>query len=418
MGDREIVEAIAAGDLGGLADACGKYAEALFGYCCWMLGEREDAADAVQDTFVIAASRLRGLSDPRRLRPWLYAVARNECLRRLGAVEPGLDLDEVEDLADPADDHGDSAGLRLLIRTALGGLNAGEREVIELGLEHDLHGADLAAVLGVPRNQAHAMASRAHGQLEEALGTLHVARTGRRACPELDLLLDGWDGQPAVLTRKRVSRHVDQCHVCADRRHGALQPAALYGMASLGTLPHGLSEEVLRLCSDSSPETLEYRRDVTYQAGPFRPNGFPEPVRPRRPALSGIAAVAAIVIAIAATGIITVLALGVSHTPRHADAARSSSPAGASGTASTGPASGPSPGLTPATSAAAVTGAPPAAPSPSPSPSPSTASAKPSPSPSSSAPASVRPTPPSSTSSPMPTPTFTIPFTPTAAVHQ
>ncbi len=417
MDDREIAEAIAAGDLDGLADAYGKHAESLFGYCCWMLGDQEDAADAVQDTFVIAAGRLRGLSDPRKLRPWLYAVARNECLRRLGPAEPGLDPGQVEDLADQADDHGDSAeraGLRLLIRTALDELNAGEREVIELGLRHDLHGADLAAVLGVPRNQAHALASRAHGQLEKALGALLVARTGRRACPELDQLLDGWDGQLTVLTRKRVSRHIDQCGVCADRRHGALEPAALYGMAAPAALPPGLDEEVLRLCSDSSPETLEYRQDVTYQAGPFRPNGFPEPVRPRRLALSGIAAVAAIVIAIAATGIITALALGVSHAPRPADAARPSSPAGASGTAAAGPASGPSPGLAPATSAAAVTSAPPAA-SP---PSPSTASAKPSPSPSSSAAASARPTPPSSTSSPTPRPTFTIPVTPTAAVQR
>ena len=52
-----------------------------------MLSEPEDAADAVQDTFVIAAARLGGLRDPRKLRPWLYAVARNECHRRLRATE-------------------------------------------------------------------------------------------------------------------------------------------------------------------------------------------------------------------------------------------------------------------------------------------------------------------------------------------
>ena len=46
-----------------------------------MLGHPADAADTVQDTFVIAASRLAGLGEPERLRAWLYAVARNECLR-------------------------------------------------------------------------------------------------------------------------------------------------------------------------------------------------------------------------------------------------------------------------------------------------------------------------------------------------
>src|SRR6266852_6482744 len=89
MRDREIVAAIAAGDPAGLAGAYDKYAESLYGYCGWMLGEPDRAADAVQDTFVIAAASLGGLRDPGRLRPWLYAVARNQCHRRLRAGEAG-----------------------------------------------------------------------------------------------------------------------------------------------------------------------------------------------------------------------------------------------------------------------------------------------------------------------------------------
>ncbi len=223
MDDREIVRAIATGDPAGLAEAYDKYAESLHGYCHMMLSEPEDATDAVQDTFVIATARLGGLRDPRKLRPWLYAVARNECHRWLRATE--ADLDEAGDPARQAgpsadaDESSERAELRRLVRAALDGLNPGEREVIELGLRHDLHGADLAAVLGVPRNQAHALSSRARGQLEKALGTLLVARTGRRACRELDLLLDGWDGRLTGLTRMRVSRHIGQCDVCTDRKH-------------------------------------------------------------------------------------------------------------------------------------------------------------------------------------------------------
>src|SRR5206468_5447485 len=91
MKDREIVAAIAAGDPAGLAGAYDKYAESVHGYCGWMLSEPDRAADAVRDTFVIAAANLGGLCDPGRLRPWLYAVARNQCHRRLHAGEAGLD---------------------------------------------------------------------------------------------------------------------------------------------------------------------------------------------------------------------------------------------------------------------------------------------------------------------------------------
>ena len=420
MDDREIVTAIAAGDLAGLAEAYDKYAESLYGYCYVMLSDREDAADSIQDTFVIAATGLGDLQDPRKLRPWLYAVARNECHLRLGATD--IDLDEARDLAGPppgADDTAEQAELRQLVRAVLDGLNPDEREVIELGLRHDLNGADLAAVLGVPRNQAHALASRARGQLEKALGALLVARTGRRACPELDLLLVDWDGRLTALTRKRISRHIDQCDVCTDRKHGALRPAALYGLAPLAALPPELREEVLGLCADVQPLSLSYRRDVVERAGPFRPNGFPEPVRPPRHrrllALSGVAAAAGVLIAIVATGVITVLALGGSGTPRPADAARSGNSPGsatASATASPGSASPVSPTLSPATGAAAVTSAPPPAAAPSTSPT----KAKPSPSATSSAPPSptLSPTPrpptPTSTASPTPRPTATPPL--------
>ena len=434
MDDREIVAAIVAGDLASLAEAYDEYAEFLYGYCYLMLGEPEDAADAIQDTFVIAAARLGGLSDPRKLRPWLYAVARNECHLRLPAAEAGLD--EADDLAGPvgpsadadadadydsdydSDDSPERAELRRLVRVALGGLSTGEREVIELDLRHDLHGADLAAVLGVSRNQAHALASHARGQLEKALGALLVARTGRRACPELDMLLEDWDGRLTGLTRKRVSRHIDQCDVCTDRKHDALRPATLYGMAPLAAPPPGLREEVLGLCGDVRPLSLEYRRDVMQRAGPFRPNGFPEPIRPpgqRWLALSGVAAAVGVLIAIVATGIITVLALGGSHTPQPADVARSghgnpSGSAASSVTTSPGSSGATSPpSLSPVTSAPAVISTPPPATLPSVSASPTTA--KPSPSATSSAPPSATPTPrrptptPTSTATPTPLPT-------------
>ena len=413
MDDREIVRAIATGDPAGLAEAYDKYAESLHGYCHMMLNEPEDAADAVQDTFVIAAARLGGLRDPRKLRPWLYAVARNECHRCLRATAAGLD--EAGDPARPArpagpagpsadaDESSERAELRRLVRAALDGLNPGEREVIELGLRHDLHGADLAAVLGVPRNQAHALASRARGQLEKALGTLLVARTGRRACRELDLLLDGWDGRLTGLTRMRVRRHIGQCDVCTDRKHGTLRPAALYGMAPMAALPGVLREEVLGLCADVGPLAQSYRQDVLQRAGEFRPNGFPQAIRPPRQrllVLSGVAAAAGILIAVVATGIVTVLALGGSHTPRPASAARSGNPqasAVASVTASPGSAGAASPSLSPTASAPAITIVPPAAAVPSASPT----KAKPSRSATSSVPPSPTPTP----RRPTPTPT-------------
>jgi RNA polymerase sigma factor (sigma-70 family) len=432
MDDREAVASIAAGDLAGLADAYDRYAESAYGYCHWMLHEPAEADEALLDTFVIAAGRMGGLRDPRKLRPWLYAVARNECHRRLRGTQVGLD--EAADVADPAADHGPQAergAVRRLVRAALSGLNPGEREALELDLRHDLHGADLAAVLGVSRHHAHALASHARGQLEKSLGAMLVTRTGRRACPNLAMMLSTWDGRLTVFARKRISRHIDQCETCDDRRRDTLRPATLIGMAPLAALPLALRHETLRLCADDSDEAVDYRRAVTLAADPFGPNGFPAAIRQRRGrliTLARIAGAAGVLTAVVSTGIITALALGGSHAPHPHAAAQASGGSGtASATGSSGaPATPGAPGSSGAPGASAGAGPPASAsqaattpvttaqPS-SAVPSTSSVQAKPSPSHTTRTSASATPTPTPSTSAPTPTPTPTLTVSPTAS---
>src|ERR1700679_3946390 len=100
MRDSEVVVSIVAGDSLGLAAAYDRYADPLYQYCRTLLSEPADAADAVQDTFVIAMSRLDGLRAPDRLRAWLYVVARNEALRILRSKKGTPALDEAPDVTD------------------------------------------------------------------------------------------------------------------------------------------------------------------------------------------------------------------------------------------------------------------------------------------------------------------------------
>ena len=101
MQDRELVAAIVNGDPEGLAEAYDRYAAPLYAYCRSMLPDPHpagEAADAVADTFTIATAKLEVLRDPDQLGSWLHAVARNECLRRLGPAglaSEGAALPEV-----------------------------------------------------------------------------------------------------------------------------------------------------------------------------------------------------------------------------------------------------------------------------------------------------------------------------------
>jgi RNA polymerase sigma factor (sigma-70 family) len=360
MRDSEVVAAIVAGDPEGLAEAYDRYASPLYTYCRSLLREPADAADAVQDTFVIAASRLAGLRDRNRLRPWLYAVARNECHRRLRARanQATAALDEMPDVTDiSADVSGEAEReeLRTLLRAAVRGLNTGEQDLIELQLRQGLDVTEIAAMLGVSRNHAHALLSRARDQLEISLGALLVARSGRQDCTALDTMLKDWDGQLTVLMRKRVNRHIENCPTCAERKKRELTPALLAGLAPLAALstaglPPGLREHVLRLAGSDTPDAAAHRASVAQRTEPFGHHGFPKPLDPpKSPWLrnrSGQAAAAVAAAAVVAALTLLAVALAASGPGHHGSGSAALGLVSGSGTsiAAAGPPSGRSSG--------------------------------------------------------------------------
>jgi RNA polymerase sigma factor (sigma-70 family) len=304
--DRDVVAAITARDPTGIAKAYDRYAAALYDYSHWILHDSAAAARALKEIFVIAAATLSDLPEPSKLRPWLFALARNESRRRVGLTSaigdresdavgwPAAAADDLSDAtvefravgwpAAAADDLSDAtvqfqvisplaepitpfrvislptygpghandqaqAELECLIYSILAGLELREREVIELSFRHDLDDHDLAIALGVSQGRAHDLASRAQGRLEEALGVLHITLTGREACPILGGLLADWDGQLTERTRDLVVWHIGQCRTCAYHGWGAMRSAAFFRLLPLAPLPQELREQVLSLCT-------------------------------------------------------------------------------------------------------------------------------------------------------------------------
>jgi len=117
-----------------------------------MLRDRDAAADCVQDVFCAAADRLHQLRDADKLRPWLYAIARNECLRVIRARGRERVVDEMPEV-ESADAGPETMAARSelasLVAEAAGGLSDRDREVLELAYRHGLDGPELAEALGV-----------------------------------------------------------------------------------------------------------------------------------------------------------------------------------------------------------------------------------------------------------------------------
>jgi hypothetical protein len=136
-----------------------------------------------------------------------------------------------------------------LVAQAEGGLSDRDREVLNLAYRHGLTGSELAQALDVSNDSAKKMVQRLRDTVERSLGALLVVRqanSGYNNCPELAVIVAGWDGQFTILLRKRISRHIESCPDCDYERSRLVNPRALLGASPvLIPAPHWLRENTL-----------------------------------------------------------------------------------------------------------------------------------------------------------------------------
>jgi RNA polymerase sigma-70 factor, ECF subfamily len=156
----------------------------VFGLCYRMLGQRQDAEDAAQETFVRVLKNLHRWDPARDFEPWLLAIAGNRCRTAL-AVRRRRPASEsvVELLADDAPDDHAARQLSEEVHRALAELRAEYRQAFLLFHEQELSYAEIAASLDVPLGTIKTWVHRARKELIEALRLRGAIPTERQAVP-------------------------------------------------------------------------------------------------------------------------------------------------------------------------------------------------------------------------------------------
>ncbi len=277
--DEELVATAVRGDPAGFAAIYDRYADRIHDYARSVLRNDADAADVTQDTFLAASQRLGQLRDPSKLRPWLYAIARSFAFRIIKSrqrVEVSDDVDEVVEMTGPEG----AIDARELVWAATAGLEASDRDILDLHLRQGLDGQDLAEALGVTPNAANVALHRVRERMEQSVGAVLLARTSAGECGELDrLVADGL----SPLVRKRVARHVASCEICSERQSTMTSPTALFAATPLALAPVALREQVLGQVGTPAA-------DAAADALPWQPDGFPDSSGIRPPVDGGAGA--------------------------------------------------------------------------------------------------------------------------------
>ena len=168
--------------------------DAAYSLAFWLMRDRADAEDVVQDAYVRA---LRGFDGFRgdAMRPWLLAIVRNVAWRALAVrrratnnvipieaayTRAGEDEPEPMTIASnepSAETRLIEAGDRSLLTRALDALTPQFREALVLREIEEMSYAEIATVLGVPQGTVMSRRSRARAELRQRFN--EIARGAR-----------------------------------------------------------------------------------------------------------------------------------------------------------------------------------------------------------------------------------------------
>ncbi|MBO0869967.1 MAG: RNA polymerase sigma factor SigM [Micromonosporaceae bacterium] len=168
--DAALLRAHVHGNTEAFGELVRRHRDRLWAVALRTLGDREEAADALQDALISAfrsADRFRGDA---AVTTWLHRIVVNACLDRIRRrqARPAVPLADTEPGAVPAVDS-DTA---LDVRAALSRLPAEQRIAVVLVDVQGYSVAEAAAVLQVPEGTVKSRCARGRARLAALLGYL------------------------------------------------------------------------------------------------------------------------------------------------------------------------------------------------------------------------------------------------------
>ena len=292
LSDAAIARRAAGGNQRAFAAIFERYHQDLFRYCAAILGNAEDAHDAVQNTMLKVLRALPGEERELKLKPWLYRVAHNEAIDMIRARRDAVPID-AELLASgdgPAETVEARNRLQQLI-SDIAELPASQRGALVMremsGLSYEQIGEALQTSAAVARQTTY----------EARLGLRQMSEGREMPCQEVMRAISDDDGR--ALRRRNIRAHLRRCEDC--RAFQAEISARRREFASLAPLPAAVSAGILQSLLGGS-------------AGGANAAGGAAGAAAGK-ALAGSAAVksAAAVVAISAIGVVAADQSGVVH---------------------------------------------------------------------------------------------------------
>lgn len=144
--DRGIIERVLKGDTEAFNLLVRQWEKPIYNFIFRLTGDRDEAMDLCQESFMKAYRELPTLKDRDRFSAWLYRIAHNTCFSKMRKDAGKIFVE----LAPETRSERSPVESRLAVEKALQHLPEDQREVVVLKVFHSLKFEEIAAIQGAP----------------------------------------------------------------------------------------------------------------------------------------------------------------------------------------------------------------------------------------------------------------------------
>ena len=170
--DAQVVRAVLGGDTEAFGVLVDRYHERCLRLALHIVGNREDAEDAVQESFLRAYRYLAGYREREKFAAWLYKILVNQC-RTVLSRQQRRELPMAEwqwEITSEADGSmAEQGALRDELSRALAALAPDQREAVVLRFGDDLTYDEMSAITGAGISALKMRVQRACARLRDLL---------------------------------------------------------------------------------------------------------------------------------------------------------------------------------------------------------------------------------------------------------
>ena len=205
-----------------------RHVASVYRYAFAVVGNRADAEDITQQTFLNAYRAMGHGTKPRKAENWLLTIAHNEVRRHFrDNQKKGHEVEFDEQLAPPAPERSDPRVADVL--RALRQIPPAQRSALVMREFEGRSYAEIAEIMGLSERALEALIFRARRSLAEQLeGALTCAEAEEASMRRLD-------GRLPRREARRLRRHVKDCLRCA--RFGRVQKQQRSLLKGLSVMP-------------------------------------------------------------------------------------------------------------------------------------------------------------------------------------